>query len=63
MNPPACERCHGTVFSQIMDSLAVYCVECGFVWVEGAGPNSWDRGATIQEWAKDLAESDKKRNG
>ena len=60
-----CLRCDKDVeWKPIPDSLAEYCVECGFVRVEtgevGHGGGAvYDAGATIQEWLEDISGSKK----
>jgi signal transduction protein with GAF and PtsI domain len=52
-----CPRCGKNNWKWIPDSLAQHC-ECGFVRVQRMD-GSWEPGASIQEWAADLAKARK----
>lgn len=54
MNIPPCRKCGQSDWLPVPDSLAVACKACGAVLVEAAG-GGWEDGASLQEWAADLA--------
>ena len=54
-----CPECGKNEFESIPDSLAYMCTNCGFVWV-GSGQDA-ERGASIQEWIKDIVEASEKK--
>lgn len=52
-----CDKCGKNNWTPIPDSLALHC-ECGEVIVQsGQLDGTYERGASLQEWAKDLYES------
>jgi len=54
-----CPECGHTEWLAIPDSLASACDGCGYVRVGGQG--KYKKGATLQEWAKDLYEAGQKK--
>ncbi len=59
---PPCPECGNTDFFAIPDSLAACCTTpgCGYVWVANLD-GTYERGASLQEWARDLYESKQKK--
>jgi ribosomal protein L37AE/L43A len=51
---PACPRCSKSDWTRMPDSLAMACKACGLVLV-GTSGGEWKPGASLQEWAADLA--------
>jgi hypothetical protein len=54
-----CPECRGIEWLGIPDSLASACTGCGYVRV--GFPGKYERGASLQEWARDIYEADQKR--
>lgn len=55
-----CPCCQCDEFEAVPDSLASYCVRCGFVWV-GTGDNIRP-GVSLQKWVADLHELKKEQD-
>lgn len=55
-----CPECGHEEWLPIPDSLAQACTGCGYVRVGTNG--KYERGASLQEWARDLYEASKKND-
>ncbi len=51
---PPCLECGKATWIAIPDSLAIACISCGAVLVQGGSYHGYKPGASLQQWAEDL---------